>query len=117
MWCSPRYTRPSYSSLPYLSNGLDAIAKDLVWHFNERGYQGKGMLVALDKPTAVRMYNLITKHWDEYLSGLEEKIQKASDAQEVLDLERKYSRIKATEICVVVSPEQNEEEKFTKRYY
>jgi len=27
---------------------LDDIAKDLVWHFNERGYQGKAMYVALE---------------------------------------------------------------------
>lgn len=93
---------------------LNAIAKDLVWHFNERGYQGKGMLVALDKPTAVRMYNLIAKHWENYLSVLDEEIKTTNDAQEVIDLERKYNRIKATEVCVVVSPEQNEEEKFSK---
>ena len=46
---------------------LDAIAKDLVWHFNERGYQGKAMFVALDKPTAVRMYDLAMKYWPEYV--------------------------------------------------
>jgi type I restriction enzyme R subunit len=49
---------------------LDAIAKDLVWHFNERGYQGKAMFVALDKPTAVRMYDLIMMHWKDYLLEL-----------------------------------------------
>ena len=46
---------------------LDSIAKDLVWHFNERGYQGKAMYVAIDKPTAVRMYDLIQKYWPQYL--------------------------------------------------
>ena len=50
--------------MPYLAPTkseprLDAIAKDLVWHFNERGYQGKAMYVALDKPTAVRMHKLV----------------------------------------------------------
>ncbi|MDQ8039565.1 MAG: DEAD/DEAH box helicase, partial [Rickettsiella sp.] len=35
---------------------LTAIAKDIVWHFNERSYQGKAMLVALDKPTALCLY-------------------------------------------------------------
>ena len=47
---------------------LDAIAKDLVWHFNERGYQGKAMFVALDKPTAVRMYDLAMKCCPEYVA-------------------------------------------------
>ena len=37
---------------------LKSIAKDL-YTFNERKYQGKAMLVTLDKPTAVKMYNYI----------------------------------------------------------
>ena len=36
---------------------LRTIAKDVVRHFNERGYKGKARFVALDKLTAVRMYN------------------------------------------------------------
>ena len=42
---------------------LNAIAKDAVWHFCNRGYKGKGMFIALDKLTAVRMYDLIAHHW------------------------------------------------------
>lgn len=93
---------------------LDAIAKDLVWHFNERGYQGKAMYVALDKPTAVRMYDLIQKHWSPYLKELEKRIEKASDEQQAQTLQRKYQKVKETEICVVVSSEQNEVDKFKK---
>lgn len=93
---------------------LDAIAKDLVWHFNERGYQGKAMYVALDKPTAVRMYDLIQKHWTPYLKELERGIEKAVDAQEARVLQRKYQKVKETEVCVVVSSEQNEVDKFKK---
>ncbi|MEM1219742.1 MAG: HsdR family type I site-specific deoxyribonuclease, partial [Bacteroidota bacterium] len=93
---------------------LDAIAKDLVWHFNERGYQGKAMYVAMDKPTAVRMYDLIQKYWPEYLKELESRISRAKDQQEARELERKYDRVSETEICVVVSSEQNEVEKFRK---
>ena len=91
---------------------LDAIAKDLVWHFNERGYQGKAMLVTLDKPTAVRMYNLIMTHWADYLDELEKRILKAEDDQEALQLRLKLSRTRNTEVCVVVSSEQNEVDKF-----
>lgn len=93
---------------------LDAIAKDLVWHFNERGYQGKAMYVALDKPTAVRMYQLMMKYWPEYLAELKEKIENAEDQQEERDLKRKYDKVAETEICVVVSSEQNEVDKFRK---
>jgi len=93
---------------------LDAIAKDLAWHFNERGYQGKAMLVTLDKPTAVRMHKLITKHWQEYLRDLERRIDACEDEQEERQMRRKFKRVEETEICVVVSSEQNEVDKFRK---
>jgi type I restriction enzyme R subunit len=93
---------------------LDAIAKDIVWHFNERGYQGKGMLVALDKPTAVRMYDLIMKHWPVYVTDLKKKIDKATDIEEQQLLKRKLQKVEETEVCVVVSSEQNEVDKFRK---
>lgn len=93
---------------------LNAIAKDLVWHFNERGYQGKAMFVALDKPTAVRMYDLIMKHWPDYIADLKKRIEKASDVEEEQQLIRKLQKVEETEICVVVSSEQNEVDKFRK---
>ncbi len=93
---------------------LDAIAKDLVWHFNERGYQGKAMYVALDKPTAVRMHALIMKHLPNYVSDLKKRIEKAQDEQEALHLNRQLKLVESTEVCVVVSPEQNEIAKFKK---
>lgn len=95
---------------------LDAIAKDLAWHFNERGYQGKAMFVAIDKPTAVRMYDLMMKYLPEYLRELNIRIDNAEDQQEELELKRKLSRIEETEVCVVVSSEQNEVEKFRKMH-
>lgn len=93
---------------------LDAIAKDLVWHFNERGYQGKAMFVALDKPTAVRMHQLVMKYWPEYLAELQVQIDSSNDHQEVQELQRKYDKVNSTEVCVVVSSEQNEVDKFRK---
>ena len=93
---------------------LRAIAKDLVWHFNERGYQGKAMFVALDKPTAVRMYDYIQEYWPEYLQELKQRIDKTTDQQDAQDLKRKYNLVATTEVCVVVSSEQNEVDKFRK---
>lgn len=93
---------------------LDAIAKDLVWHFNERGYQGKAMFVALDKPTAVRMHQLVMKYWPIYIQELEERIKNAGDEQEAQELQRKFNKVKETEVCVIVSSEQNEVDKFRK---
>src|SRR5690554_1325937 len=93
---------------------LDTIAKDLVWHFNERGYQGKAMYVALDKPTAVRVYDLVMKHWPAYVEDLKNRIENAEDQQEELQLKRKLKKVEETEVCVVVSSEQNEVDKFRK---
>jgi type I restriction enzyme R subunit len=94
---------------------LDAIAKDVVWHFCNRGYKGKGMYIALDKLTAVRMYELITHHWKEYVSQLNNDLLKNKFGdQELLEKGRELRWIEETEICVVVSGEQNEIQKFQK---
>jgi type I restriction enzyme R subunit len=91
---------------------LDKIAKDLVWHFNDRGYQGKAMFVALDKPTALRMYDLVISYWPEYIKDLQQRIDAASDQQEELTLKKHLARVEETEVCVVVSSEQHEVNKF-----
>ena len=91
---------------------LDKIAKDLVWHFNDRGYQGKAMFVALDKPTAVRMYDLVMSYWPKYIEELKERIEDADDQQQEMKLKRHLKRVEETEVCVVVSSEQNEVKKF-----
>jgi type I restriction enzyme, R subunit len=92
---------------------LDAIAKDTVWHFCNRGYKGKGMFVALDKLTAVRMYDLMIHHWQQYITQLEKEISKGKYGdQELLEKSRELHWIKDTEICVVISSEQNEIKKF-----
>ncbi len=94
---------------------LDAIAKDAVWHFCNRGYKGKGMFVALDKLTAVRMYDLITHYWKQTVEQLEKEVAKGKYGdQEGLEKSRELQWIKETEICVVVSSEQNEIQKFQK---
>ncbi len=94
---------------------LDAIAKDAVWHFCNRGYKGKGMFIALDKLTAVRMYDLITHYWKKYTEQLEKEVAKVNYGdQELLEKSRELQWIKETEICVVVSSEQNEIQKFQK---
>ena len=94
---------------------LDAIAKDVVWHFCNRGYKGKGMFIALDKLTAVKMYDLITTYWSQYILQMEKEISKGKYGdQELLEKSRELLWIKETEICVVVSSEQNEIQKFQK---
>ena len=94
---------------------LNSIAKDVVWHFCNRGYKGKAMFVALDKLIAVRMFDLIVFHWNNYIRNLDKEISLAKYGdQELLEKSRELQWIKDTEICVVVSPEQNEIQKFKK---
>ncbi|SDA96042.1 type I restriction enzyme, R subunit [Algoriphagus alkaliphilus] len=94
---------------------LDAIAKDAVWHFCNRGYKGKGKFIALDKLTAVKMYDLITHHWKLTVEQLEKEVAKGKYGdQELLEKSRELQWIRETEVCVVVSSEQNEIQKFQK---
>ncbi len=60
---------------------LDTVAQDIVKHFLGRGFQGKAMVVSIDKATALRMYDKVRKYWPK-----DDK----------------------TDMAVVVSPGQNE---------
>ncbi|MCH8533882.1 MAG: type I restriction endonuclease subunit R [Flavobacteriaceae bacterium] len=91
---------------------LKSIAKDVISHFNERGYKGKALFIAIDKVTAVRMYNYMTEALSEYIVALEQKVKSISDEQEQLIAQRELNWVKETEISVVVSSEQNEIKKF-----
>lgn len=88
---------------------LEAIAKDVVWHYCNQGYKGKAMFVAIDKLIAVKMYDLITESWRKYVIELEKEINRGKYGdQELLEKQRELNWIKETEICVVISSEQNE---------
>ena len=42
---------------------LDTVAKDIGRHFTGRGFQGKAMVISIDKATALRMYQKVHKFW------------------------------------------------------
>lgn len=86
---------------------LEAIAKDLVNHFVGRGYQGKAMLVCIDKATAVRMYNKVQDHWKTYLADLKAQLAKAPKEQQE-ELQHKIQVMTSTDMAVIVSQGQNE---------
>ena len=91
---------------------LRAIAKDVVQHFNTRGYKGKAMFVAMDKVTAVKMYDLISEEWKKYIVEKQKEVAKIEDLQEQLTQQRELEWTRETEISVIVSSEQNEIDKF-----
>jgi len=93
---------------------LEKIAKDIVSHFISRGYQGKGMVVSIDKPTTVRMYDKVQKYWKRYIEDLEEKLENSKDDFEREMIEKKIQYMRETDMAVVVSGEQNEIGKFKK---
>ncbi|WP_454253667.1 type I restriction endonuclease subunit R [Pseudomonas sp. Marseille-Q7302] len=86
---------------------LEAIAKDLVNHFVGRGYQGKAMLVCIDKATAVRMYNKVQDHWKTYLADLKAQLAIAPKEQQE-ELQHKIQVMTSADMAVVVSQGQNE---------
>src|SRR5450830_1637274 len=86
---------------------LEAVAKDLVTHFTERGFQGKGMVVSIDKATAIRMYDKVKKHWAARI--LELQAQRAvANEDAVQEIGERIARMQETDMAVVVSQGQNE---------
>ena len=86
---------------------LEAVAKDLVAHFTGRGFQGKAMMICIDKATAIRMYDKVKKHWGEMIAVLQaERARADGDARQ--DIEERIARMKETDMAVVVSQGQNE---------
>lgn len=93
---------------------LDAIAKDVVEHFMNRGFMGKAMYVAIDKATAIKMYDKVKIEWDKYIKILENKLKIANeDTKEVLQNQINY--MKETYMAVVVSSSQNEIEQMKQK--
>ncbi|MGV8122674.1 MAG: type I restriction endonuclease subunit R [Candidatus Xenobiia bacterium LiM19] len=86
---------------------LEAVAKDLVAHFTGRGFQGKAMMICIDKATAIRMYDKVKKHWNEKIAALEAEQAEADDDARP-ELEGQIARMKETDMAVVVSQGQNE---------
>lgn len=86
---------------------LEKIAQDLVQHFLGRGQFGKGMVVSLDKATAVRMYDKVQHYWKEAILAAEAELLVATgEARDPLLARLKFLR--ETDMAVVVSQAQNE---------
>ena len=93
---------------------LDHIARDFVRHYSASWENGKAMFVCIDKLTCVKMYNLIVKYWKEETASVEAKLYAAEDEQDEAYLRRRLAWMKETIAAVVVSEEQNEDEKFAR---
>ena len=87
---------------------LETIAADIVSHFMERGYHGKAMVISIDKATAVKMYDKVQKHWEDYLEGLRTALRDTATDSEQNSLQRRIRYMEETDMAVVVSQSQNE---------
>lgn len=92
---------------------LRSIARDFVSHYSDLWTSGKAMFVCLNKVTCVRMYNFVREYWNDEIKALEGRI-KAATQQEAQELERKLKWMRETEMCVVISQDQNEIQTFKK---
>jgi type I restriction enzyme R subunit len=98
---------------------LDKIAKDIVTHFLGRGFQGKAMVVSIDKATALKMHDKVRKYWQEEQNRVEKELAKLtkfqeSDPDQVRALNDRLDVLKSTDMALIVSPAQNEIEQMAK---
>jgi type I restriction enzyme R subunit len=122
---------------------LKKVAEDLVSHFMGRKQNGKGMVICIDKVTAVKMYNKVQKHWAAYLSDLKSQLVAmgypsgiASNAATMgntgslsqvaeppvdinvakrRELQKQIDFMEETDMAVIVSSQQNEVGDFKKK--
>ena len=93
---------------------LDTVAEDLVAHFMGRGHFGKAMVIAIDKATAVRMYDKVQHFWGVYQERLKDELLGKS-GEEAARLTARLAFMQDTDMAVVVSQAQNELEDFAKQ--
>lgn len=91
---------------------LETVARDIVYHFPRRGYLGKGMVVAVDKFTAVRMYDKVQRLWKGELKALHKRIAQSANDIEKARLKKIVEYMRTVEMAVVVSAEAGEEARF-----
>lgn len=122
---------------------LEKVAEDLVSHFMGRKQSGKGMVICIDKVTAVKMYDKVQKYWKAYLADLKgqlaaispaspnasgamitgrtEGLSLASEPPEDVnaakrqELQSQIDFMEQTDMAVIVSQQQNEVEEFREK--
>lgn len=88
---------------------LETVAKDIVNHFLGRGFQGKAMVVSIDKATALRMHAKVCRLWDEEIVRVSKDLAGYQlDPEITAELEARLKILQETDMAVIVSPGQNE---------
>jgi len=105
-----------YSSLTTVitrDSRLDTIAADIAYHFPRRGYLGKGMVITLDKFTAVKMFEKVQYHWKKEITRLRGIIKQNQNSIESEQAKQLILYMKSVEMAVVISDPRSDSEKFS----
>lgn len=94
---------------------LDKVAQDIAYHFPRRGFLGKGMVVSVDKYTAVKMYDKVQHYWAIEKQNIMKERNTASTKEERDQLTRILAYMNKVEMAVIISEENDEETKFAKQ--
>ena len=92
---------------------LEKIAKDIAHHFPRRGFLGKGMVVSVDKYTAVTMYNKVQHYWAEEKKVIIAERNAVATKEERDKLTAILDYMNNVEMAVVISEEADEVKKFS----
>jgi len=88
---------------------LETVARDVVNHFLGRGFQGKAMVVSIDKATALRMHTKVRRLWDEETDRIKRELGGYQlSPEKKAELETRLKILEETDMAVIVSPGQNE---------
>jgi type I restriction enzyme R subunit len=98
---------------------LETVAKDLVEHYINRapfsdGMLGKAMVVSIDKATTIKMYDKVQKAWKIKLTSLKAQAKYATGSR-LNKLSFQIEHMKSTDMAVVVSGGQNDDERLAKK--
>ena len=98
---------------------LETIATDLVEHYINRdpfsdGMLGKAMVVSIDKATTIKMYDKVQLAWKTKLNSLKSQAKYASGSR-LNKLQFQIEHMETTDMAVVVSVAQNDDERLAKK--
>jgi len=92
---------------------LDKIARDIAHHFPRRGFLGKGMVVSVDKFTAVKMYDKVQHYWAEEKKALVAERNTAKTKEDRDRITGIINFMDSVEMAVIISEDADEDKKFT----
>ncbi|TMX14374.1 type I restriction endonuclease subunit R, partial [Aeromonas salmonicida subsp. achromogenes] len=98
---------------------LETIATDLVDHYINRdpfsnGMLGKAMVVSIDKATTIKMYDKVQLAWKTKLNSLKSQAKFATGSR-LNKLKFQIEHMETTDMAVVVSGGQNDDERLAKK--